>query len=134
MVSLDIPGSFFGGNMIHFKKKSEMSKEEQRRSIVWIWSEPNPVLTVPKDTHKELVELFGENVYKENNGSFINPGDYDDKMNILFTHRTASTIKRTFIEKKVVIKKIFGLEFGVEFTSTHLSDPSHKALGFYMMG
>jgi len=38
----------------------------------------------------------------ENNGSFINPGDYDDKMNILFTHRTASTIKRTFIDGTVI--------------------------------
>ncbi len=38
----------------------------------------------------------------ENSGSFINPGDYHDKMNILFTHRTSSTIKRTFIDGTVI--------------------------------
>ncbi len=53
---------------------------------------------------------------------------------ILILEFRLDDIKRTFIEKKVVIKKIFNLEFGVEFTSTHLSNPSDKALGFYMMG
>ncbi|MGD2272486.1 MAG: PilZ domain-containing protein [Desulfobacterales bacterium] len=41
---------------------------------------------------------------------------------------------RTLIQKEVVIKKIFGLELGVEFTSIHPSNPSDRALGFYMFG
>ena len=42
--------------------------------------------------------------------------------------------QRTLIQKEVVIKKIFGLELGVEFTSIHPSNPSDRALGFYMFG
>ncbi len=42
--------------------------------------------------------------------------------------------QRTLIQKEVVIKKIFGLEVGVEFTSIHPSNPSDRALGFYMFG
>jgi len=38
----------------------------------------------------------------DNTGSFINPGDYDDNMNILYSHRTASTIKRIFIDGTVI--------------------------------
>jgi hypothetical protein len=33
----------------------------------------------------------------ENSGSFINPGDYHDALNILFTAKSSSSIKRTFI-------------------------------------
>ena len=39
---------------------------------------------------------------------------------------------RSMIRKEVEIKKIFGQELGVAFTSVHPSDPSDKALGFYM--
>ena len=39
---------------------------------------------------------------------------------------------RSLIKKKCIIKKDFGLEFGIEFISVHLSDPSDKAIGFYM--
>jgi hypothetical protein len=42
--------------------------------------------------------------------------------------------QRTLIQKEVVIKKIFGLELGVEFTSIHPSNHSDRALGFYMFG
>jgi predicted RNA-binding Zn-ribbon protein involved in translation (DUF1610 family) len=41
---------------------------------------------------------------------------------------------RSMIRKEVEIKKIFGQELGVAFTSVHASDPSDKALGFYMFG
>jgi len=41
---------------------------------------------------------------------------------------------RSLIRKEVEIKKIFGREAGVAFTSVHPSDPSDKALGFYMFG
>ncbi|KPJ77493.1 MAG: hypothetical protein AMJ54_07755 [Deltaproteobacteria bacterium SG8_13] len=41
---------------------------------------------------------------------------------------------RSLIRKEVEIKKIFGQELGVAFTSVHASDPSDKALGFYMFG
>lgn len=40
---------------------------------------------------------------------------------------------RSLIQKEVVIRKIFGREYGAEFTSIHPSDPSDKALGFYML-
>lgn len=39
----------------------------------------------------------------------------------------------SFIQKEVVVRKIFDKSFGVEFTSIHPSDPSDKALGFYML-
>jgi len=42
--------------------------------------------------------------------------------------------KRSLIKKKVEIKKIFGQELGLAFTSVHPSNPSDKALGFYMFG
>jgi hypothetical protein len=38
------------------------------------------------------------------------------------------------INKEVEIKKIFNDGLGVEFTSVHTSDPSDRALGFYMFG
>ena len=41
---------------------------------------------------------------------------------------------RSPINKEVEIKKIFNDGIGVEFTSVHSSDPSDKALGFYMFG
>ena len=41
---------------------------------------------------------------------------------------------RSLIRKEVEVKKIFGHELGVAFTSVHASDPSDKALGFYMFG
>jgi hypothetical protein len=41
---------------------------------------------------------------------------------------------RSLIRKEVEIKKIFGQELGLAFTSVHPSDPSDKALGFYMFG
>jgi hypothetical protein len=41
---------------------------------------------------------------------------------------------RSLIHKEVEIKKIFDLELGVAFTSIHPSDPSDRALGFYMLG
>ena len=41
---------------------------------------------------------------------------------------------RSLIRKEVEIKKIFDLELGVAFTSIHPSDPSDRALGFYMLG
>jgi c-di-GMP-binding flagellar brake protein YcgR len=40
---------------------------------------------------------------------------------------------RSFIQKEVEVKKVFDQELGVEFTSVHPSDPSDKALGFYML-
>ncbi|MDY6790710.1 MAG: PilZ domain-containing protein [Thermodesulfobacteriota bacterium] len=40
--------------------------------------------------------------------------------------------QRSFIKKKVVIKKISDLYLGVEFGSVDSSDPSDKAIGFYM--
>ena len=42
--------------------------------------------------------------------------------------------KRSPISKEVEIKKIFNDGIGVEFTSVHASDPSDRALGFYMFG
>jgi len=39
---------------------------------------------------------------------------------------------RSLIKKECIVKKIFGLEFGIEFTSVHPSDPSGRAIGFYM--
>ena len=42
--------------------------------------------------------------------------------------------QRSLIRKEVEIKKIFNLELGVAFTSIHASDPSDRALGFYMLG
>ena len=41
---------------------------------------------------------------------------------------------RSVIKKEVEVKKIFDLELGVAFTSVHPSDPSDRALGFYMFG
>ena len=41
---------------------------------------------------------------------------------------------RSLIRKEVEIKIIFKDGLGVEFTSVHPSDPSDKALGFYMFG
>jgi transcription elongation factor Elf1 len=41
--------------------------------------------------------------------------------------------QRSLIRKEVEIKKIFNLELGVAFTSVHPSDPSDRALGFYML-
>lgn len=42
--------------------------------------------------------------------------------------------KRSLIKKEVEIKRIFGRELGVVFTSMHPSNPSDKALVFYMFG
>jgi len=39
---------------------------------------------------------------------------------------------RSLIKKECIIKKDFGLEFGIEFISVHPSDPSDRAIGFYM--
>jgi len=39
---------------------------------------------------------------------------------------------RSLIKKECVIKKILGLEFGIEFISVHPSDPNDRAIGFYM--
>ena len=41
---------------------------------------------------------------------------------------------RSLIKKEVEVKKIFDQELGVAFTSVHPSDPSDRALGFYMFG
>ena len=41
---------------------------------------------------------------------------------------------RTMIRKEVEVKTMYGQELGVAFTSVHPSDPSDKALGFYMFG
>lgn len=41
---------------------------------------------------------------------------------------------RSLIKKEVIIKKVFENELGVAFTSVHPSDPSDRALGFYMLG
>ena len=40
---------------------------------------------------------------------------------------------RSFIQKEVEVKKVFDQELGVEFTSVHPSNPSDRALGFYML-
>ena len=39
---------------------------------------------------------------------------------------------RSLIKKECIIKEDFGLEFGIEFISVHPSDPSDKAIGFYL--
>ena len=39
---------------------------------------------------------------------------------------------RSLIKKECIIKKDLGLEFEIEFTSVHPSDPSDRAIGFYM--
>jgi len=39
---------------------------------------------------------------------------------------------RSLIKKECIIKKDFGLEFGIEFISVHPSDSSDRAIGFYM--
>jgi len=39
---------------------------------------------------------------------------------------------RSLIKKECIIKKAFGLEFGIEFISVHPSDPNDRAIGFYM--
>ena len=41
---------------------------------------------------------------------------------------------RSLIKKEVEIKKIFESELGVAFTSSHPSNPSDRALGFYLFG
>ena len=40
---------------------------------------------------------FGDLQSSDGTGSFINPGDYDDALNILYTASSGSSIKRTFI-------------------------------------
>jgi len=54
-----------------------------------------------------------------------------DKLKIEFNLDDAN---RSLIKKEVEIKKIFETELGVAFTSSHPSDPSDRALGFYMFG
>ncbi len=39
---------------------------------------------------------------------------------------------RSLIKKECIIKKNLGIEFGIEFISVHPSDPSDRAIGFYM--
>lgn len=41
--------------------------------------------------------------------------------------------KRSRIQKEVVVKMVEGRVLGVEFCSTHPSDPSDRALGFYLL-
>ncbi len=41
---------------------------------------------------------------------------------------------RSLIKKECIIKKLFDLEYGIEFVSVHTSDPNDRALGFYMFG
>lgn len=41
--------------------------------------------------------------------------------------------QKTLIKKKVIIKNINGLEIGAEFFSIDPSDPSDKAIGFYLL-
>ena len=54
-----------------------------------------------------------------------------DKLRIEFHLDDAN---HSLIKKEVEIKKVFGTELGVAFTSSHPSDPSDRALGFYMFG
>ncbi|MFZ0134497.1 MAG: PilZ domain-containing protein [Desulfobacterales bacterium] len=54
-----------------------------------------------------------------------------DKLHLQFHLDDAN---HSLIKKEVEIKKIFGTELGVAFTSSHPSDPSDRALGFYMFG
>ena len=54
-----------------------------------------------------------------------------DKLKVEFR---LDDVKRSSINKEVEIKIIFTDGLGVEFTSVHPSNPSDKALGFYMFG
>ncbi|MFZ0242264.1 MAG: PilZ domain-containing protein [Desulfobacterales bacterium] len=54
-----------------------------------------------------------------------------DKLQLQFYLDDAN---HSLIKKEVDVKKVFGTELGVAFTSSHPSDPSDQALGFYMFG
>jgi transcription elongation factor Elf1 len=54
-----------------------------------------------------------------------------DKLHIEFH---LDDVNRSLIKKEVEIKKIFGSELGVAFTSSHPSNTSDRALGFYLFG
>ncbi len=56
---------------------------------------------------------------------------YGDKLQIEFR---LDDLNHSLVKKEVEIKKIFEAELGVAFTSSHPSDPSDRALGFYMFG
>jgi len=62
------------------------------------------------------------NVEKE-----FKPGD------ILFVEFQLDDKQRSLIKKDAVIKKISGSYLGLEFKSIDSSDPSDKAIGFYML-
>ena len=56
----------------------------------------------------------------DNTGSFINPGDYDDKLNILYTRGSGSSIKRTFINGTTSPNSDV-IQPGIAGTPTHFS-------------
>jgi hypothetical protein len=41
--------------------------------------------------------------------------------------------KKSQIHKRVVIRKIEGVDLGVQFLSSEAGNPSDKAIGFYLM-
>lgn len=62
---------------------------------------------------------FGGLNSSDNTGSFINPGDYDDALNILYTRGLGSSIKRTFINGNLnPISDI--IQPGINGTPTHV--------------
>ncbi|MCP4693692.1 MAG: PilZ domain-containing protein [Desulfobacterales bacterium] len=59
------------------------------------------------------------------------PIDIDDKLLVEF-HLDDN--KRSLVKKEAVVRKISGLELGVEFTLVDPSDINDKMLGFYLFG
>lgn len=62
------------------------------------------------------------------NGGRLNFGDK------LFVEFHLDDLKRSFIQKEVVVRNVHGSELGTEFISMAPSDPNMKAIGFYLFG
>ncbi len=63
---------------------------------------------------------FGGLNSSDNTGSFINPGDYDDALNILYTRGSGSSIKRTFINGNLN-PNTDAIQTGISGTPTHFA-------------
>lgn len=63
---------------------------------------------------------FGRLQSSDNSGSFINPGDYDDALNILYTRGSGSSIKRTFINGNLN-PNTDNIQPGINGTPTHFN-------------
>ena len=84
----------------------------------------------PKDKgYARVIDLSrtGMKLRLNKSGDF-SPGD------ILVVEFRLDDANRSLIKKEVEVKIVSAKELGVKFTSVHPSDPSDKALGFYMFG